>query len=124
MNKLKLSIEIDPLPQPRPRFSKGRCYEPARISAYKEAIGYQARVAMKGNAPPIDAVKVCLKFWRKYKATSRRFADADNLAKAVMDACNGILWQDDSQIVSLTAEKYQGTPRLEIEVLPFEENKN
>ena len=31
--------------------------------------------------------------------------DLDNLAKTVLDACNGILWADDAQIVRLTLTK-------------------
>lgn len=32
--------------------------------------------------------------------------DIDNLVKAVMDACNGELWEDDAQVVRLRAEKF------------------
>jgi len=31
--------------------------------------------------------------------------DIDNFAKTIMDACNGILWRDDAQIVELVAQK-------------------
>lgn len=31
--------------------------------------------------------------------------DVDNYAKAVLDACNGLLWRDDRQITSLIAAK-------------------
>lgn len=31
--------------------------------------------------------------------------DCDNLAKAVQDACNGLLWHDDRQICKLVVEK-------------------
>ena len=31
--------------------------------------------------------------------------DADNVAKAILDACNGVVFRDDSQIVMLTATK-------------------
>jgi len=115
---MKITIEIEPLPQSRPRFSGGRCYEPARITNYKAEIGYKARQAMKGEKPFSSALKLVCRFWRKYKPTSRRYGDADNLLKSVMDGLNKICWKDDAQIISLTAEKLQGTPRLEIEILP------
>jgi Holliday junction resolvase RusA-like endonuclease len=40
---------------------------------------------------------------RQWKTTR---PDADNLAKAVFDALNGILWADDSQIVNSTVSKF------------------
>ncbi|MEK9724977.1 MAG: RusA family crossover junction endodeoxyribonuclease [Rhodospirillaceae bacterium] len=35
----------------------------------------------------------------------RRRVDADNVAKACLDALTGILWRDDSQVQRLTVEK-------------------
>lgn len=34
--------------------------------------------------------------------------DVDNLVKLVMDAANGMLWKDDSQVYRITAEKRYG----------------
>ena len=45
--------------------------------------------------------------------------DADNLAKAALDACNGIIWRDDALICSLLVKKrYAAYPCLEIKVVP------
>ena len=47
--------------------------------------------------------------------------DLDNILKAATDACNGIAYVDDRQIVSLFARKeYATTPRLEILVTGLE----
>src|SRR5699024_11012696 len=49
-------------------------------------------------------------------------ADIDNYTKAILDSCNGILWRDDSQVVSLIANKYYSdNPRIEIEVDKIEQ---
>jgi Holliday junction resolvase RusA-like endonuclease len=41
--------------------------------------------------------------------------DIDNLVKAILDALNGgIAYEDDKQIVELTAVKLYGDPRTEI----------
>ena len=41
--------------------------------------------------------------------------DADNIAKIVLDALNGIAYKDDSQIVDLSVPKrYSDKPRVEI----------
>jgi Holliday junction resolvase RusA-like endonuclease len=40
--------------------------------------------------------------------------DLDNVAKAVLDACNGVAWIDDRQVVRLVVEKgYGAEPRIE-----------
>jgi Holliday junction resolvase RusA-like endonuclease len=41
--------------------------------------------------------------------------DLDNLIKFVKDCANGVLWKDDSQIISLNASKaYHPDPQTEI----------
>lgn len=41
--------------------------------------------------------------------------DLDNMVKLVKDACNGIIWKDDKQVVYLRAVKYYSMdPRTEI----------
>lgn len=43
------------------------------------------------------------------------------LAKAALDACNGIIWRDDALICSLLVKKrYAAYPCLEIKVAPEE----
>ena len=117
---MKIEIKTEPLPQPRPRFGRGgKVYQSEKITAYRNMIGYAAKKAMEGKPPTLDALKINLRFYRRFKVTSRRFGDADNLAKGVLDALNQIIWADDSQIVSLTAEKYQGTPKIEVEITPI-----
>ncbi len=34
--------------------------------------------------------------------------DVDNIAKACLDALNGIVWRDDRQVMRLTTEKFDG----------------
>jgi Holliday junction resolvase RusA-like endonuclease len=47
--------------------------------------------------------------------------DTDKLARAVGDALKGILWVDDSRIVSLEAHKFYGDPaRVEVVVRTME----
>ena len=62
---------------------------------------------------------------RKREPRPRRWhtkaaGDADNLAKAVLDASNGVLWLDDRQVARLVVEKIVGAqgeaPRVALEV--------
>ena len=59
-----------------------------------------------------------IRLYRKYKRCSRRFGDFDNLAKAVCDALNGVVFTDDSQIVRCVVEKITDglNPRVEVEI--------
>lgn len=43
--------------------------------------------------------------------------DADNLAKAILDALNGHAYNDDSAIAMLTVRKYQTTGASRVEVI-------
>ncbi|WP_225218332.1 RusA family crossover junction endodeoxyribonuclease [Planococcus wigleyi] len=48
--------------------------------------------------------------------------DLDNLAKGVKDSLSKIIWQDDSQVVSMMVRKfYSMTPRVEVEIRYEEE---
>ena len=46
-----------------------------------------------------------------------RKPDADNIAKAVLDALNGLAYADDKQVVCLTVCKRYGAPRVVVELL-------
>ena len=41
----KFTVEAEPLPQSRPRFSKGRCYQPKSIVNFKAAVAQSAKLA-------------------------------------------------------------------------------
>lgn len=118
MNTIIFTVAVEPLPQPRPRFFRGRCYQPARIVEYKATVAQAAKLAMKDQQPMIGELSAVIKLYRKFKRCSRRFGDFDNLAKAITDACNKICFVDDSQIIRCTVEKYtdKNFPRAEIEI--------
>lgn len=42
--------------------------------------------------------------------------DIDNLAKAILDALNGVAWEDDGLICNLSLEKRYGIPSITIYV--------
>lgn len=49
--------------------------------------------------------------------------DLDNLAKGVKDSFSKIIWQDDSQVVSMMVRKlYSMTPRVEVSISYLEED--
>jgi len=46
--------------------------------------------------------------------------DVDNVAKAVLDALNGVFWRDDRQVVRLVSEKFDGErAQIAVRVTPL-----
>ena len=116
-----------PVPEGRARFTKtGRAYTPAKTRAWKGLVHKAALEAFieSGMFDPLHgALTMSLDFtlpippsWskRKQSEASGQFIrpigkpDVDNLAKAVMDGCNEVLYFDDAQIVALSVRKRYG----------------
>lgn len=115
---MKIEVKITPKPLSRPRINttnKGR-YLPSRCQKYLEELRLMVSSVYKGKVKEKPLV-VTLHFYKKIKPTAKKYGDIDNLAKAVLDACNGVLWIDDSQITELHAYKHYGTGKIEMEVL-------
>jgi Holliday junction resolvase RusA-like endonuclease len=122
---LTFSVDGDPVPQPRPRVAaRGKfahAYVPAKhpVHAYRLAIAAAARAAGAGTHGEPVAVDIDF-VWGRPKSHLRKSgvrpdaptlprADIDNTAKAVLDALNGVAWEDDCQVKRLVVEKSYGT---------------
>ena len=141
-----LLFRINGIPQgkERPRFTKGgRAYTPAKTRRYEEAVREAAMLAAPAQGfvkhdegTPLEA---CISAWFPIPASwpkKKREAalsgalyptgkpDADNIAKAVLDAVNGIAYHDDKQVVSCTVRKRytfrdDDTPRVVVHIAPM-----
>jgi Holliday junction resolvase RusA-like endonuclease len=124
---MSLSIDVfvagTPKGQPRPRaFSRGgkaSVYDPATAEGWKSEIALALR--KWANTQHVGPVVVTMTFYFRrpkghqlksglLKPTAPKWytsrPDADNLEKAVLDACTQIgLWKDDAQVVELVAHK-------------------
>ena len=95
-------VEGRPVPKERPRVANGRAFTPRATSRYEDTIAW----TVKGKYPglKVDADKNwCVAV--TFVLGDRRKRDLDNLAKSVMDGLNGVVYQDDSQVVKLKAAK-------------------
>ena len=137
---MKLTFEIEPVEQARPRATKTwkgiRLYDPKKVSTYKKQLGMMCRFQYK-KEPLTGPLIVSLKFYRHIqKSLSKKERklrlsgahrpivkpDTDNYIKSTLDGLNGLLWEDDAHIVKLVAEKYYSEhPRIEIEVRDLNE---
>lgn len=115
--EMKFEVGVDPKPMPRPRFARfGRVFFTKDIRDY-QAVVRQAAIET-GCGKLEGEVSARLRFYGRFKASSRRAGDCDNLAKAVLDALNGVCYEDDSAVTSLQVEKIQDkeNPRIEVEL--------
>lgn len=107
-------FDIKPTPKARARVtSKGWAYTPKKTKTaeteFKRLLAKSSPTLFKGP------VGVFFKFIIKRPKSVRRAlpsvkgtGDLDNLTKLYCDAANGILWDDDSQIVLMECSKLYG----------------
>lgn len=116
MDLISFTIHHNPTPKGRPRFAKGRTYTPKKTTDYQNIVKQSAPISTKkDHKGPIQANIVFYikrpKYMLHKKYENRiiphtKKPDIDNLAKAILDALNGTLYIDDSQIYSLNLTKF------------------
>ena len=106
-------------------------YDPGKSKDYKDTV-YSIALQHRPATPIAGAVSLTI---RVFRATPKAFSkkkvleaeaglilpttkpDAENYAKGATDALTGIMWVDDSQIVSLHVSKmFSSSPRMEFEI--------
>ena len=132
-------VEGTPVPKGRPRFARrGKfvsTYSPKTTVDYETKVSEAAKVAMGDSEPletPVGAyIYITLPIPASYskKRTQAclsgqerptKKSDIDNYCKAIFDGMNGIVFADDSQVVSLHATKVYGTVGM-VEVMVKED---
>ena len=137
--QVMFSVEGNPVPKGRPRFARrGKfvsTYSPKTTVDYETLVSTSAKQAMGATEPletPLAAyIYITLPIPASYskKRTAAclsgeerptKRSDIDNYCKAIFDGMNGIVYVDDSQIVSLHSTKRYGTVGM-VEILIKEE---
>jgi len=108
-----------------------RLYTDEKTRAYEESVAVQARAAM-GTAQMLTtptAVRITAFYymplsWSKKKRQQAMMGeivpgkpDLDNISKSILDAVQGIVIDDDKNVIKLTVEKrFAFQPRVEVHI--------
>ena len=131
VNCVHVVLSGQPIGKGRPRFTRaGRTYTPAKTKAYELELRRVALEAMRdAEIKPTEVpcrVSILAQFeipksWPKHKQQAALLKgsiykpgkpDIDNIAKAALDAMNGIVFKDDALVSKLEVEKRYGQPLL------------
>ena len=137
MKTIRAFVRGNPIAQPRPRITaRGRhgvAYVPRghAIHAWRAAIREEMErcVSQSEQEFPIrgESLHVMMSFYLRKPKSNRKTLpisrpDLDNLAKAVLDAVNGVIWGDDSQVTTVVMSKrWHNNPGLWLEISEDEE---
>ncbi len=137
---IQFAVTGPPVAKGRPRIGRsanGRpvAYTPAATRKYEVFVKLTAQHAMGANpllrGPLTVRMLILLSIPKSMSKKNRALAlgdnlrpitrpDVDNYAKSILDALNGIVFKDDSQVVELRVEKrYTEKPRIEVSIFPF-----
>ena len=129
-------IPIEPVAASRPRVTRHATFYPKRYTAFKVAC--KDYLSLTHKMPILDgAVRLSVVFdmpipksWSKKRKSEAEGCyhtskpDSDNLQKALLDAMNGIVFEDDSQVADIRAVKrYAITGGIWYKVEPITEQK-
>lgn len=141
MEPLVIEFIGEPVAKGRPRISIGDgkpvAYTPAKTRKYEAALAYAVREAMGNHVkrflgPVSMSVVASLPIPQSWSLKKQKEAragrlypvirpDADNYLKLAADACNGVAFNDDKQIVfAMVSKRYSEAPMLRIEIAPME----
>jgi len=136
---VRFSVPGSPVGKGRPRFARRgnfvTAYTPEATASYENLVKLKAEEAMQGREIIEGAVAVNIEVWiappsswSKKKRISALMheihpttkPDIDNIIKCICDAINGIVWNDDKQVCSITVTKnYANVPCVCVEIRPL-----
>lgn len=132
----KFTVYTKAIGKERPRFNmpQKRTYTPQKTKNYEETIklSFQKKYGFKINPSANEIyIKINVEFAvpKSYSKKKKQelidwkqgymhTPDADNIAKAVLDALNGVVYKDDKQVVGLLVLKCYGEKdKVDIEIM-------
>ena len=133
MFHVTFKVDGQPHGKGRPRFSRAggfvKTYTDEKTKAYEDLVRLSARKSMGSSEPlktALDAFiyisfAVPLSYSKKRKEAClnglerhTKKPDIDNVVKAVLDGCDKVIFENDSQIINLYVTKKYGEPHVEV----------
>lgn len=138
--RYNFTVNTKAIGKERPRFntysrttytpSKTKTYEGIIKNAFQEKYGFKINPSANEihikidveYAPPESYSKKRKQELIDWKQGYMHKPDVDNIAKAVLDALNGVIWLDDRQVVGLLVFKAYGKEnKINIEIIEVEQ---
>ena len=122
---IAIKLDVRPMPSPRPRVYVNTTIMPKKYKEHKQFIALKLR-AFK----PFKRVPLEVEFLFGYKAAKSAAmnkypvpqGDIDNTCKTYLDAMEGVLYENDTQVVKITARKmYSDMNFVFIKIKEFED---
>lgn len=124
---IMFTVDGPAVPKQRPRMHGKMAYTPKKTRDYEERVRQAFRSSYNGPAPiysrgtpvkaTIQVIQQIPKSWSNSKhlraergqiVPTSRNGDLDNIAKSILDALNGYVYEDDCQVTLLIISKQYG----------------
>ncbi|MDR4022740.1 MAG: RusA family crossover junction endodeoxyribonuclease [Eubacteriales bacterium] len=128
----EITIPGTPVAKGRPRVGRYGTYTPKKTATYESYVQYCWAAEYGAQPPSEQPLEVSVIFYMPIPKSITKKAreaitegvtkhtkkpDLDNMAKAILDALNGLAYKDDSQIYSLTLYKtYDDSPSTTVTI--------
>ena len=101
----RVCFNVSGIPIPKQSFrinSSGVHFQAEKVVTWQNTVAFYAKMAMQSRDPITEPVSMSIDFY----LPNRSRKDLDNLSKAILDSCNGIVYMDDCQVVDLELHKH------------------
>jgi crossover junction endodeoxyribonuclease RusA len=121
-NCLEFTIKGPPIPKDRPRFVSGRVVSTARLRRYEKHVGMIAEVSTMKNPGFRQIIEqpnqLFVDLWIYNLRSFKSAPDPDNIIKSVLDGMEGIIYENDRQVLPrVQAVEYEcEQPRVELRI--------
>mgnify|MGYP003131711188 CR=1 FL=1 len=107
---MQITFPVPPVPASRPRVTRWGVYYGKKYTSFRKELKaiLPDLLAGRESFPVKGPISVKIIFHCHKPKTSKLNeprGDIDNYIKAILDSCNGLVWDDDDQIVRINACK-------------------